>query len=434
MKSITPNDPGGRAGSDSRSIQNAIRAAQTTASRTIRIPRMNERTGEPIWIIDETILLPSDITILLDDCHLRFADGVFCNMFRNENMYTPIGFTPEGEQHGIRIVGRGNALLDGGVHNGLTEATSLKNGLPHVRNNHFILLHNVRSYRLEGFACRDQRYWAVSQLFCRDGRISNLRFDITRHVRNQDGINLRIGCSDIAIEHITGLTGDDVVALTALPLYDDGELLVQGRDMDIHDVAVRDVRANTRCTLVALRCCDGASLYRIAIENVRDVGSPWVPWGVVRLGENNYFVKGPGTMRDILVRDVHSRHRGTVFLATTLTDSLLSDIHAEGDAMSCVSTYYPDAGYDEETKCHLAGGVSLRNVRMEDLFYDAHAPEKDEGYMSNPDLPCIGCALDFRCMRPGTDFLENVTLRNVCTNGADKLLLHPAFRSASFLG
>ena len=31
--------------------------------------------------IEQTILLPSDFTLVLDDCHLRMADGVYSNMF-----------------------------------------------------------------------------------------------------------------------------------------------------------------------------------------------------------------------------------------------------------------------------------------------------------------------------------------------------------------
>ena len=33
-------------------------------------------------------------------------------------------------------------------------------------------------------------------------------------ILNQDGLDLRQGCHDIAIENITGYTGDDLVALT----------------------------------------------------------------------------------------------------------------------------------------------------------------------------------------------------------------------------
>ena len=50
-----------------------------------------------------------------------FEDVVY--RYLKAKRYTPESLTPEGEQHDIHIIGRGRALLDGGVHNGLTEAT-----------------------------------------------------------------------------------------------------------------------------------------------------------------------------------------------------------------------------------------------------------------------------------------------------------------------
>lgn len=432
MPYITPNDAGIRADSDSRSIMNAIRAALngTGDTHVVRIPRLNERTGQELWVIDETILLPSEITILLDDCHLIMADHVMCNMFRNENMYTEISCTPEGEQHDIRIIGRGNAILDGGNHNGLTEATMLKSGMPHVRNNNLILLHNLRDYRLEGFRCVRMRYWAINQICCRRGYVGHIDFDVQTVVRNQDGVNLRIGCSDILIEHITGITGDDVVALTALPKCSDGDLKIEGRDVDIHDITIRDVRAHTRCSIVALRNCDGAQLYRVQIENIADLGGEWGPWDVVHLGENNYFVERPsrlGETREITVRGVHSRARGTVFLGGSLMDSHISDVHAEVGAMYAVSTYYYTNRTDAETGCLLRGGVTLRNVVLENLYYSAVPSYCFDPKVTNPDEPFHGCAIDMRAMREEIDTLENVVVRNVFTHGEDKLLIHPKY-------
>lgn len=428
---ITPNDAGVMAHSDAGSIMNAIRLAQKSDTRMVRIPRQNARTGGCLWEIDETILLPSDITILLDDCHLRMADGVMCNMFRNENMHTPLGDTQEGEQCGIHILGRGNAVLDGGNHNGLTEVTMHEPGMPHIRNNNLILLHNVRDYSLENFLCCNQRYWAINQIFCRHGYLAHIRFALEKLVRNMDGINLRIGCSDILIEHIAGCTGDDVVALTALPLCSDAKTQVKGRDVDIHDVTIRNVRAHTRQSVVALRNCDGAQMYRIQIENITDVGGVLGPWGVVRLGENNYFQKRPsqlGETREITVRSVHSLVRGTVFLAASLMDVHISDVYAGGGSMHAVSTFYPNNCIAQETGCHLAGGVTLKNVVMENIHYNAVPAYCNEGDLTDPSEPYDGCALDFRCMREGTDTLEDVVVRDIFTNGVPKLLIHPAYR------
>ena len=83
---VTPNDDGIMSDSDSKSIQNAIDFAKKSNISTVVIPKLCKRTNSLRWIIDKSILLPSDITIILDSCHLTLADGVYENIFRNENV------------------------------------------------------------------------------------------------------------------------------------------------------------------------------------------------------------------------------------------------------------------------------------------------------------------------------------------------------------
>ena len=81
------------------------------------------------WEIERAVKLPSNITLILDGCHLRMADGVYSNMFVNEHYGTEIARTPLGTDRNINIKGRGMAIIDGGSFNGLTERTAGKNGL-----------------------------------------------------------------------------------------------------------------------------------------------------------------------------------------------------------------------------------------------------------------------------------------------------------------
>ena len=50
------------------------RAAVATG-QSVLVPKYNERTGKALWDLPEAVLLPSDMTIILDGCHLRQADG-----------------------------------------------------------------------------------------------------------------------------------------------------------------------------------------------------------------------------------------------------------------------------------------------------------------------------------------------------------------------
>ena len=67
--------------------------------------------------------------------------------------------------------------------------------------------------------------WAVSLEYCTEGHIRDLNFrssgsrvidGVARRILNQDGLDLRRGCRNIVIDTITGTTGDDLVALTAI--------------------------------------------------------------------------------------------------------------------------------------------------------------------------------------------------------------------------
>ena len=104
-------------------IQNKIKKAQKKGKTQCVISGNLE--------IEKTVLIPSNFTLILEDCHLRMKDNVFCNMFKNAS---------EGKEtdHNIGIIGRGRAIIDGGNYNGLCEKKSLKDGNPHISVNNLI--------------------------------------------------------------------------------------------------------------------------------------------------------------------------------------------------------------------------------------------------------------------------------------------------------
>lgn len=423
------NDARFRAGSDSATIQNAINATREGECRAVVIPRVNERTGEERWVIDKTLLLPNDITVYLEDCFLTLADGVYENIFRNETAFTEAALNPENEQHGIRIIGLGNATLDGGKDNGLREQGWTPDK-PLPVTGCLVMLQNVRDYVLENFKCRRMRYWAINQIGCRKGRITGIDFGFSERRSNQDGINFRVGCSEIEVAHITGVTGDDTIALSAFPCGRDGELLPAGRAPDIHDIRICDVRATTVATVVALRATDGAKIYNVTIENITDVGQTVTkPWGVVRLGENNWFTHRPakmGEMDNITVRNVRAFGKGCIYLGGALSNAHISDIYADGNTLYAVSTYQGVQVF-WETGNEILPGCSLKNVVIENVFYTGKSIYREHPEDRYTELTYLGekfggCALDFRCLRD-TDTLENVTLRNIHAREGAPLLL-----------
>ena len=98
---ITPDST--IAKTDDQSITLAVKKAKETGINKVVIPKYNQRTGQNIWIIENCIRLPDDIEIIIDGAHLRLADGVYSNMFCNENLGTDKGRTPQGKQKNITI-------------------------------------------------------------------------------------------------------------------------------------------------------------------------------------------------------------------------------------------------------------------------------------------------------------------------------------------
>lgn len=421
-------------GTDSARINAAVQAAHETGTDRVVIPRVNARTGGTVWEIGETVFLPSHMTVVLDGAHLRMADGVFCRMFCNTEADTALGQTAAGEQTDIHITGQNGAVLDGGLPNGLNERTSGKNGLPHVGMNLTVYFHNVSRFSVRDLTVRDQRWWGMEFMFARDGVVSGIRFELTRHAedsravwRNQDGIDLRVGCSNIVIEDISGETGDDTVALTALtgPRHE-GMHLVEGRDTDIHDVVIRNVRAVTNmCAIVRLLNQYGNRIYNVTMRDIFDMSRPGETnraQMVLRLGENAYRDEDHkahhGDMYNIVAQNIHSRAMTAILTSCTIKNFHASDIyvhtdgqyvwacgghhmHVKGDGLFI---YLPSREDEAQARriwpCGPGDGITAENILIENVYHTARRDDPAES------LFCFNAAQ-----------VRNAAVRNVCCDG-----------------
>jgi len=66
---ITPNQ---FEGSDVQRIQSAIEAAKVSTGKVF-IPSINAN-GTNLWLLDSAILLPSNMTIILDNCTIQLSN------------------------------------------------------------------------------------------------------------------------------------------------------------------------------------------------------------------------------------------------------------------------------------------------------------------------------------------------------------------------
>ncbi len=333
-------------------ITEKIHEAVSNGSRTA--------TVSGCWMIDREIRLPENFTLVLEDCHLRMADGCFSNMFVNEHHDTDVGRTTAGTDKNITLIGRGKAILDGGKYNGLSERTQLKDGLPPVWKNNLILFTNVDGFKIEGISCRNQRWWAMNFIHCSNGYIGGVDFcssDIgidengnEYHglktdayeqilVKNSDGIDIRRGCHDIIIENVSGFTEDDSVALTALDGALERAFAVEGLISDIYNITVKNVRTAALCTNVRLLNQSGLKLHDVLIDGVYDTAkeSPHMDLGIyaVRIGDTYLYGSRHATEDEtynITVRNVRGGERYVIGLAGRIGKLTMENIEAFGGA------------------------------------------------------------------------------------------------------
>ena len=295
------------------------------------------------YIVDRAIRIPSNFTLILEDCHLTLADGRYTNVFVNEHHGTDLGKKEAGTDRNISIIGRGKAILDGGEYNGLSERNQLKDGNPPIWKNNLVLFTNVDGFKIAGISCRNQRWWALNFIYCRNGYLGNIDFcandsaidssgnlyhGLIRNrgaealVKNADGIDLRQGCHDIIIENVTGFTEDDTIALTGLNGNLEKTFAVEGLAPDICNIDIRNIKAASFCTIVRLLNQGDVKLHDISIDGVYDMSDECshLDQGLyaVRIGDTHLYGTRHATKDEtynISIKNVSGRSYYAVVLA-----------------------------------------------------------------------------------------------------------------------
>ncbi|HPW75058.1 MAG TPA: hypothetical protein P5125_02265 [Kiritimatiellia bacterium] len=378
---------------DAPRIAKMITEAQAAGRREVVIPYRNDAANDDKWIIEETVLIPSGMKVILDGARLVQADGVCCNLFANEHAWTDDRCTAKAEDRDIAIEGRNGATLDGGNWNGLGERSKPPElAGKRLVHNCFVYFHNVKGFKVSGLKCRHQRYWATCFSFCEQGVIRDLRFEadiswvsedgrdhrpnrlpgkyVNLWVKNGDGVNLRKGCHDIVVENITGWTEDDVVALTNL-CGEEMKDIVEGKSTDIHHITVRNIRAGTWLWFnqVRLLCCDGAKVHDVVIDGVHDEYDPsWMNWqrnaSAVQINDSaeEYYRKrncAMGEMRDIVIRNVTSGAGFPIRLFCPMQNVTIENLHLLPGAKGALAVQC-DAEFDNVTVSGITADETVR--------------------------------------------------------------------------
>ncbi len=175
------------------------------------------------WNIDRSILIHSDMELVIDGCKVKMKDKTHDTLIRCENLIVdqknPFGECKSaGYTKNFRIIGKNGAALEGCDKPYMGKDYQGKI-VPYYGDFYgwrgiTILITEATDYEITGLKISKTKNWGISQEWCARSYIHNLTYDVD--VKNGDGINFRNGCSDSVVENIFGKTGDDTVACTAL--------------------------------------------------------------------------------------------------------------------------------------------------------------------------------------------------------------------------
>lgn len=355
-------DPNQFRGTDSEKIEQAIASASGGAG-IVHIPprRPDETSSRDFWLLDRAILVPANLTLLLENCRIKLADSARDNLIRSANC--GLGIREISPISNLRIIGAGDARLEGADHPRATGDAAKTLGVRTFGTdsdrpgenprgdwrNIGILLAKVQNFTISGITIRDSHSWAMSLEYCSDGVIR----DMTFHSRgwkwidgkkepllNQDGLDLRRGCRRILVENISGATGDDLLAMTAI--RSDAAPEVPGsevtstekneRDNDLCHIIIRNVIGHSAGghQIVRFLNASGIRIHHVLLDGVIDnspencrnnaavrIGDRVAAWGgIAPLGDTAF----------LQIRNIQSHAHRAVTIVGSLADSIIDGV------------------------------------------------------------------------------------------------------------
>jgi polygalacturonase len=357
---ITPNQ---FKGTDTQRIRSAIETAKETTRKVI-IPSRNDN-GTNFWLLDSAILIPGNMTVILDNCVIQLSDLCRDNMFRSENVGA--GITDPATIENIAIIGMGDVTLkgadnpratgDGARTLTLDPKTEKDNGNWRVSygsdagkegkkqkgdwRNIMILMAYIDGFKLENINIENSHAWAVSFERVINADISDIRINNPEKmnidgrevlVSNKDGINLRHGCKNFRINNISGRTGDDFIALSSLDTgadgHDNGNLnstMVSSRkwggpEDDTEEVVITNIACQTKYRGIAIRASDSASIHNVYINGL--ICRKWDGYtNSILIGGIGYGKPShPGKINNIFATNIIGSGRSLILIEAAIAD------------------------------------------------------------------------------------------------------------------
>ena len=380
---------------DNERIENAIKNKDSDGIVIIP-PRISETESErQTYLLDRAILVPENTTIILENCKIKLSDKCRDNFFRTANCGLGIPY-PEKIQN-VHIKGIGHVVLEGANHPRACGDSSkiLANPCPYTdtdllkiapwvsdkrkksgkltfsdRHDHSygtdagkegesqygdwrgigVLFANADGFSIENIKIVCSHGWGISLEACTNGRVEKIEFDacmskeidgMLHNMENQDGIDIRNGCHDIVISDITGRTGDDLIALTAIA--GDYEKDIPGgslkcthvmhndwtkRDKNIHNIIIRNVMGYSHlCYLIRLLpAC--TKIWNVVIDGVIDTTPEEITaFGGILLGDDGTYGENlQNSVSNVTISNVVCNRPDAVCVEGYVADSVITNV------------------------------------------------------------------------------------------------------------
>ncbi|MBE6376269.1 MAG: hypothetical protein E7050_07375 [Lentisphaerae bacterium] len=362
---------------DSQAVDAALYVSRNAESRTLIFKGKT-------FILTKAVELPSNTTVIIDNCTIKQADYTFDNIFRGNNYVidpeNPFDYVLEVKPlKNIRIIGKGNAVISGCDKNVTIYHPNLKEEQVGVGDyygwrTHLIHFANLENFEIGNLKIEKSRCWAVAFGMSTRGHIHDIEFDT--HVKNGDGLDLLYGCSHILVENITGFTSDDTVAIggchDSLPskapqyLYTctpwlKYQLTLDKKRRDSHDIEIRNIRTGGIYHAIIMLCYGGAQMYNIKISDITDTGKRNCHLVDLYTGYGYGSGYNPGDIHDVEISNINgdsdcrgNEVKAALTIQLPVKNVTVSNIINKGNGKDCIITH-PD-------------GITVKDVKPEQIY------------------------------------------------------------------
>lgn len=320
MSELQVNDASLFGKDDAESIQKILDTAKD--GDTVRIPRINLRTGKAEWAIAKAIEIPSGVTVILDNCRMVQARGCYDNMFRNK-----VG------AKGFKLIGEGFVTLSGGESNYLLEKTENRLGLPSIVKNAMIYFDHTEDFEVQNLHFDFARWASVYMVAAANGKFKNIDFQMIPHVEFLRGIIMECGCNNISIENLTGRCGHDNVCIRAEENYE------VTKENEIHDIFLRNIKSDPGApgAMIRVNSYGGHKVYNINIDCSMDDSKfynknrPLANIAVSNCVNTAKVQPKVGDIKDIHAKWLYSRAHHAIDINGALEDCTFENLLTFGD-------------------------------------------------------------------------------------------------------